>query len=36
MAEKYQDDWEVVPFNLNMEPVEDPDARALVPANTER
>ena len=36
MAEKYHDDWEVVPFNLNMEPVEDPDARALVPANTER
>ena len=36
MAEKYHDDWEVVPFNLNMEPVENPDARALVPANTER
>jgi len=36
MAEKFHDDWEVVPFNLNMEPVEDPDARALVPANTER
>ena len=36
MAEKYHDDWEVVPFNLNMEPVEDPDARALVLANTER
>ena len=36
MAEKYHDDWEVVPFNLNMEPVEDPDARALVPANTQR
>jgi hypothetical protein len=36
MAEKYHDDWEVVPFNLNMEPVEDPDTRALVPANTER
>ena len=36
MAEKYHDDWEVVPFNLNMVPVEDPDARALVPANTER
>ena len=36
MVEKYHDDWEVVPFNLNMEPVEDPDARALVPANTER
>ena len=36
MANKYHDDWEVVPFNLNMEPVEDPDARALVPANIER
>ena len=36
MAEKFHDDWEVVPFNLNMEPAEDPDARALVPANTER
>ena len=36
MAEKFHDDWEVVPFNLNMEPKEDPDARALVPANTER
>ena len=36
MADKYHDDWEVVPFNLNIEPVEDPDARALVPANTER
>jgi len=34
MAEKIHDDWEVVPFNLNMEPQEDPDARALVPANT--
>ena len=36
MAEKFHDDWEVVPFNLNMEPKEDPDTRALVPANTER
>ena len=36
MAEKFHNDWEVVPFNLNMEPVEDLDARALVPANTER
>jgi len=36
MAEKFHDDWEVVPFNLNMEPEEDPDARALVPANTDR
>jgi len=36
MAEKFHDDWEVVPFNLNMKPEEDPDARALVPTNTER
>jgi len=36
MAEEFHDDWEVVPFNLNMKPKEDPDARALVPANTER
>jgi len=36
MAEKFHDDWEVLPFNLNMEPEEDPEARALVPANTER
>jgi len=35
MAEKFHDDWEVVPFNLNMKPEEDPDARALVLANTE-
>jgi len=36
MAEEFHDDWEVVPFNLNMKPKEDPDARALVSANTER
>jgi len=36
MAEKFHDDWEVVPFNLNMKLEEDPDARALVPANIER
>jgi len=36
VAEKFHDDWEVVPFNLNMKLEEDPDARALVPANTER
>jgi len=36
MAEKFHDDWEVVPFNLNMKPEEDPDARALVSANIER
>ena len=29
MAEKFHDDWEVVPFNLNMEPVEDPEAMPL-------
>jgi len=36
MAEEFHDDWEVVPYDLNMKPKEDPDARALVPANTER
>jgi len=36
MAKKFHDDWEVVSFNLNTKPEEDPDARALVPANTER
>jgi len=36
MAEEIHDDWEVVPFNLNMKPKEDPDAHALVRANTER
>jgi len=29
MAEKFHDDWEVVPFNLNMKPEEDPDANAI-------
>jgi len=36
MAKEFHDNWEVVPFNLNMKPEEDPDARALIPANTER
>ena len=36
MAEEFHDDWEVVPYNLNKKPKEDPDARALVPANIER
>ena len=36
MAEKLYDDWKVVPFNINMEPAEDPDARALILANKER
>ena len=36
MADEFHDDWEVVPFDLNMKPKEDPDAYALVPANTER
>ena len=36
MAEEFHDDWEVVPFNLNMKPKEDPDTHALVPTNTER
>jgi len=36
MAEEFHDDWEVVPYDLNKKPKEDPDAHALVPANTER
>jgi len=36
MVEEFHDDWEVVPFNLNMKPKEDLDAHALVPANIER
>jgi len=36
MANEFHDDWEVVPFDLNKKPKEDPDAYALVPANTER
>jgi len=36
MADEFHDDREVVPFDLNKKPKEDPDAYALVPANTER
>jgi len=36
MAEEYHDEWEVVPYDLNKKPKEDPDAHALAPANTER
>jgi len=36
MAKEFHDDWEVVPFDLNKKPKEDPDAYALVPANIER
>jgi len=36
MAEEFHDDWEVFPYDLNKKPKEDPDARALVPANKER
>jgi len=36
MTEEFHDDWEVLPYDLNMKPKEDPDARALVLANTER
>ena len=36
MAEEFHDDWEVVPYDLNKKPKVDPDARALVPADTER
>ena len=33
---EFHDDWEVVPYDLNKKPKEDPDAYALVLANTER
>jgi len=36
MAEEFHDDWEVIPYDLNKKNKEDPDAHALVPANTER
>jgi len=36
MAEEFHDDWEVVLYDLNKKPKEDPDAHVLVPANTER
>jgi len=35
MAEEFPDDWEVVPYDLNKKPKKDPDAHALVSANTE-
>jgi len=36
MADEFHDDWEVVPFDLNKKPKEDPNDYALIPANTER
>jgi len=36
MPDDFHDDWEVIPYDLNKKPKEDPDARALVLANTER
>ena len=36
MADEFNPDWEIVPYDLNKKPKEDPDACALVPANTER
>ena len=36
MADKFYDDWEVILYDLNKKPKEDPDAYALVSANTER
>ena len=36
MADEFHDDWEVVPYDLNKKPKEDPDDYALVPTNTER
>jgi len=36
MAKEFHDDWEVIPYDLNKKPKEDPDTYALVLANTER
>jgi len=36
MADKFHDDWEVIPYDPNKKLKEDLDAYALVPANTER
>jgi len=36
MAKEFHDNWDVVPYDLNKKHKEDPDAYALVPANTER
>ena len=36
MANEFNPDWEIVHYNLNKKPKEDPDAYALVLANTER
>jgi len=36
MADEFNPDWEIVPYDLNKKPKEDPDAYALVPANIER
>jgi len=36
MADEFHDDLEVIPYDLNKKPKEDPDDYALVPANTER
>jgi len=36
MADEFNPDWKIVPCNLNKKPKEDPDAYALMPANTER
>ena len=36
MADEFHDDWEVIPYDLNKKPKEDPNACALVPTNTER
>jgi len=36
MAKEFHDDWEVVPFDLNMKPKEDTNAYALILTNTKR
>jgi len=36
MADEFHDDWEVVPYDLNKKPKEDPNDYALVQTNIER
>jgi hypothetical protein len=36
MADEFNPDWKIIPYDLNKKPKEDPDAYTLVPANTER
>jgi len=36
MADEFNPHWKIIPYDLNKKPKEDPDAYALVLANTER